>query len=374
MSPETPQTEDTTDDLSIQVQSPVTNEIQVEDLEDNEDYDETSRLLPPNINLQKQQQQQVEPTFTSSGLFKKRDKKFFTSKTFIRLVLLTAFIVIIVVLLAVFRIQDHIKDYLELIEKHKKYGILIYLSIYTICVWLFLPGSIISIAAGFLFKPAILAGAIIIVGDILGAFGTFIFGRYVFSDWVKAQIERRPMFTALNSVIADEGWKIVVMLRLTPIPFNLISYFFSVSSIDLFPFLWSTVLGVLPGTFNAVWIGSLVKSLSRIDKPKLENKDIVIITMNIIFVTCCVIALSMIGKRSLRKAMIKLEASKVADQDIASSSSQVEEESPIHSHAGEFTRTERIILYLIGVVAFLNIAISVPLYFYFRSIEENNSV
>ncbi|CAG8750060.1 4531_t:CDS:2, partial [Funneliformis caledonium] len=182
-------------------------------------------------------------------------------------------------------------------------------------------------------------------------------------------------------------WKIVVMLRLTPIPFNLISYFFSVSSIDLFPFLWATALGVLPGTFNAVWIGSLVKSLSRIDKPKLENKDIVIITMNFIFVACCVIALSILGKRSLRKAMIKLQASKMTESDfnhdlrssIGSSSSpqmtdvEVEEEFPMNSRAG-FTRTERIILCLIGVVSFLNIAISVPLYFYFRSIEENNSV
>lgn len=72
--------------------------------------------------------------------------------------------------------------------------------------------SIISIAAGFLFKPAILAGAIIIIGDILGAFGTFIFGRYIFSDWVKTQIEKRPMFTALNSVIADEGTRFILKL------------------------------------------------------------------------------------------------------------------------------------------------------------------
>ncbi|CAB4438525.1 unnamed protein product [Rhizophagus irregularis] len=379
MSPET-QNEEATDDLSIQVQSPVINDIQTDYQEDNENYDETSRLLPPDENSQKQQQ--VKQTTSSSGLKNTRGR-FFTSKAFIRSVLLVAFIVLIVVLLIVFRIQDHIKDYLELIEKHKKYGILIYLAIYTICVWLFLPGSIISIAAGFLFKPAILAGAIIIIGDILGAFGTFIFGRYIFSDWVKTQIEKRPMFTALNSVIADEGWKIVVMLRLTPIPFNLISYFFSVSSIDLFPFLWATVLGVLPGTFNAVWIGSLVKNLSLIDKPKLENKDIVIITMNIIFVTCCVIALSILGKRSLRKAMVRLQASKTAESNfnqdsVSSSSSQgaidvaVEEENPLNSNAGEFTRTEKIILYFIGIVALLNLAISVPLYFYFRSIEQNS--
>ncbi|CAI2184538.1 5080_t:CDS:2 [Funneliformis geosporum] len=384
MSPETPQN-DAADELSIQIQSPIMNalrEAQTEYPEDNEDHDETSRLLSTNENSQKQQQDKT----TSS--INKRGKIFFKSRTFIKLVLLTIFIVIIVILLVVFKVQDHIKDYLELIEKHKKYGILIYLAIYTICIWLFLPGSLISIAAGFLFKPSILAGAIIIIGDIFGAFGTFIFGRYVFSDWVKAQIKKKPMFTALDSVITDEGWKIVVMLRLTPIPFNLISYFFSVSSIDLFPFLWATALGVLPGTFNAVWIGSLVKSLSRIDKPKLENKDIVIITMNFIFVACCVIVLSILGKRSLRKAMIKLQASKMTETDfnhdhrssIGSSSSPqmtdvaVEEESPINSQAGGFTHAERIILCLIGVVSFLNIGISVPLYFYFRSIEENNSV
>jgi hypothetical protein len=110
----------------------------------------------------------------------------------------------------------------------------------------------------------------------------------------------------------------------------------------------------LPGTFNAIWIGSLAKSLSRIDKPKLEKKgsqktcsnfaickksdfiisfrlDFVIITMNIIFIACCVIALSILGKRSLRKAMAKLRASKMEEPDpnqdlqpdsVSSSSSQ----------------------------------------------------
>ena len=107
-----------------------------------------------------------------------------------------------------------------------------------------------------------MAGLIIISCDILAALGTFLFGKYIFSDWVIAQIEKRPMFKALNAVITEEGilnyfnrdflkrymqlnfiylysityilgWKIVVMLRLTPLPFSLISYFFSVSSINV---------------------------------------------------------------------------------------------------------------------------------------------
>ncbi|CAG8572452.1 9304_t:CDS:2 [Rhizophagus irregularis] len=80
--------------------------------------------------------------------------------------------------------------------------------------------------------------------------------------------------------------------------------------------------------------------------------------------------------------MVRLQASKTAESNfnqdsVSSSSSQgaidvaVEEENPLNSNAGEFTRTEKIILYFIGIVALLNLAISVPLYFYFRSIEQN---
>ncbi|CAG8481030.1 10356_t:CDS:2 [Ambispora leptoticha] len=304
----------------------------------------------------------------------------FKWKTVLKILLLIAFIGLIVVLAMVFHIQDHIKDVLKYIEKHREYGILIYIGVYTLCVWTFLPGSIISIAAGFLFKPLILAGAIIIVGDLLGAFGTFIFGRYIFSDWVRAQIAKRPTFLALNNVIVDEGWKIVLMLRLTPLPFNLISFFFSVSSIELIPFLWATALGVLPGTFNAVWIGSLVKSLSGIDRPKLHDKDIVIIAMNFTLVACCVICLSIFGKRSMRKSLMKLQASKESNpllnqgaqtQTNASTSSEnlIDEEPLLRSRSG-FTSLEKKIIYIMLTVAFLDLAICVPLYFYFRSTEK----
>jgi hypothetical protein len=92
MSPEI-QNEEVTNDLSIQVQPPVNSDIQTDYREDSENYDETSRLLPPDENSQKQIEQ-------TTGLKNKRGRVF-TSKAFIRSVLLTAFIVLIVVLLVV---------------------------------------------------------------------------------------------------------------------------------------------------------------------------------------------------------------------------------------------------------------------------------
>jgi hypothetical protein len=103
------------------------------------------------------------------------------------------------------------------------------------------------------------------------------------------------------------GWKIVVMLRLTPIPFNLITYFFSITSIRLWTVVWATCIGVLPGSCIGIWIGSLLKGLSGIDHPDLETKNLVVIAMNFVFVICCILTLSIFGKRSLRNALKRLE-------------------------------------------------------------------
>ena len=103
------------------------------------------------------------------------------------------------------------------------------------------------------------------------------------------------------------GWKIVVMLRLTPIPFNLITYFFSITSIRLWTVVWATCVGVFPGSCLGIWIGSLLKGLSGIDNPELETKNVVILVMNGVFIVCCILTLSLFGKRSLRKAMKRLD-------------------------------------------------------------------
>ncbi|KAG0349129.1 hypothetical protein BG005_011149 [Podila minutissima] len=230
-----------------------------------------------------------------------------TRQTYIKAALLATLITLVVLSFTVFRIQDHIKDILKYIDSHKRIGALLFVVSYTVACTLFLPGSLFTIGAGFLFKPFPLALLIVLLGDIFAAVGSFIFGRYVFYDWVKGMMSKHPKFGALDQVIQDDGWKIVVMLRLTPIPFNLITYFFSVTSIRLWTVVWATCVGVFPGSCLGIWIGSLLKGLSGIDNPELETKNVVILVMNGVFIACCILALSLFGKRSLRKAMKRLD-------------------------------------------------------------------
>ncbi|GJJ72790.1 hypothetical protein EMPS_05148 [Entomortierella parvispora] len=230
-----------------------------------------------------------------------------TRQTYIKAGLLATLLTLIILSFTVFRVQDHIKDILRYIDQHKRIGAVLFVVSYTVACTLFLPGSLFTIGAGFLFKPFPLALLIVLLGDVFAAVGSFIFGRYVFYDWVKGMMSKHPKFGALDQVIKDDGWKIVVMLRLTPIPFNLITYFFSITSIRLWTVVWATCVGVLPGSCIGIWIGSLLKGLSGIDNPELETKNVVILVMNGIFIVCCILTLSLFGKRSLRKAMKRLD-------------------------------------------------------------------
>ncbi|KAI1317361.1 hypothetical protein EDD11_008541 [Mortierella claussenii] len=276
-------------------------------------------------------------------------------------------------------------------------GAVLFVLFYTIACWLFLPGSLFTIGAGFLFKPMPFALAIVLLGDVFGAIGSFLFGRYIFYDWVKGLMSKHPKFSALDQVIKDDGWKIVVMLRLTPIPFNLITYFFSITSIPLYTLVWATLVGVFPGSCLGIWIGSLLKGLSGIDNPELETKNVVILIMNGVFIVCSILTLSIFGKRSLRKAMKKLDQHQHRHHPEESEDLSVEYEDEVNGHqdleaahgvgldqASEgleavvstitetsastgFTRGEKWTFVGIAVAAVINVSVCVPLYYHYAN-------
>jgi hypothetical protein len=194
------------------------------------------------------------------------------------------------------------------------------------------------------------------------------------------------------------------MLRLTPIPFNLITYFFSVTSISLFTLVWATAAGVFPGSCLGIWIGSLLNGLSGIDNPELETKNIVILIMNGVLIACCITTLSIFGKRSLRKAMGKLDqhhheqqsllASEESNEDqnlldldleaaVESAGANSEQDAIVDSEEGVsstvdstvieppvptgFTRGEKWTFLAIVVVVLIDVSVCIPLYYHYAN-------
>ena len=69
-------------------------------------------------------------------------------------------------------------------------------------------------------------------------------------------------FHKLDKAFAQNGWKLVLLTRLSPIlPSNILNYGFSVTRINFWEYLFFSWLGMLPVIFTYVYVGTFGATL-----------------------------------------------------------------------------------------------------------------
>lgn len=121
-----------------------------------------------------------------------------------------------------------------------------------------LPASIPAIAAGLLYgipQGFALAAAAVLLGAIL-AFGA---SRSIFRPFVVRAIARSPRAQRLDAAVAREGWRLVCLLRLSPVmPFALTSYALGLTSLAPSTYMLGTCMS-LPPLLGYVALGRLAR-------------------------------------------------------------------------------------------------------------------
>ena len=140
---------------------------------------------------------------------------------------------------------------------------LLFVAVYCLAALLMVPGTLITFGAPVLFGYG--WGLIwVIIGSNAGANLAFLLGRYVARDWVRARIEGHARFRAVDQAVRQEGWKIVGLLRLSPLfPYNLLNYAFGLTSVRWWQYALATLLGMLPVNVMYVYIGYASVSVAQ---------------------------------------------------------------------------------------------------------------
>ncbi len=161
-------------------------------------------------------------------------------------------------------LQTTVRQTLDWIRGLGAVGPLVFALIYVIAAVALVPGSILTLGAGAIF--GVLAGTLIaLVSATLGATAAFLVGRYLAREWVASKIERDQRFKAIDRGVAEEGWKIVGLTRLSPVfPFNLLNYAFGLTRVSLRDYVVASFVGMAPVTFVYVYIGSLAGDLAAL--------------------------------------------------------------------------------------------------------------
>ena len=161
-----------------------------------------------------------------------------------------------------FHVQDRLKQALEWVGQFGPWGAVIFIAIYVVATVLFVPGSVLTLGAGAVF--GVVWGSIYVsIAATLGATCAFLVGRYLARDVIARKIAGNERFAAIDKAVANEGWKIVGLTRLSPVfPFTLLNYAFGITRVKFGHYVLASWIGMMPGTVMYVYLGSLAKAAS----------------------------------------------------------------------------------------------------------------
>jgi uncharacterized membrane protein YdjX (TVP38/TMEM64 family) len=143
-------------------------------------------------------------------------------------------------------------------------GVAVFFVAYVTATVAVLPGSILTLAAGFAYGPG-WGLAIASPASVAGATAAFVLGRTLLRDWAVRRTSDSARGRAIAHAVEREGFKIVLLLRLSPlVPFNLLNYALSLSSVRVGTYVAASALGMLPGTALYVYLGSLAPTAAQL--------------------------------------------------------------------------------------------------------------
>jgi uncharacterized membrane protein YdjX (TVP38/TMEM64 family) len=142
---------------------------------------------------------------------------------------------------------------------------------YVVLALLFVPGAVLTLAAGAVF--GIGWGVVIVaIATSVADAAAFVLGRYVARDAVVRLISRRPRLQVIDRTITLGGWRIVALIRLNPtIPYSASNYLFGATGLAIVPFLIASGIFTMPGAFAYVYLGYMgAETLGGSDRTAVE--------------------------------------------------------------------------------------------------------
>jgi uncharacterized membrane protein YdjX (TVP38/TMEM64 family) len=131
----------------------------------------------------------------------------------------------------------------------------VYVAVYCLVVMLPLPAAAMSVVGGLAFGWWGLPLALL--GSVLGAIPPYLIGR----TWLRGALLRRfpgPRVAAADRAISRNAILFMLLLRVTPVvPFTVQNWLLGLTDIRFWPYVWTTLVGLAPGTLAMVWVGEV---------------------------------------------------------------------------------------------------------------------
>ncbi len=163
-------------------------------------------------------------------------KEIFRSATTWKFAVIAILLVGMVIAARIFPLLGWTKSFAQWAGQLGTAGAVLYGIVFGVTSMLMLPSIPFTIVAGFAF--GMVKGVVaVMIGITIGAALGFLFARYAARGAVAQKIAANTRFNVIDRAIATDGWKIVGLLRMCPVPFGITNYLYGLTAIDFWRYM-----------------------------------------------------------------------------------------------------------------------------------------
>jgi uncharacterized membrane protein YdjX (TVP38/TMEM64 family) len=199
-------------------------------------------------------------------------------------------------------VKDWLASFEAWIQGMGAAGMVLYGAVYVVAVVLFVPGLPLTLGAGFLFgfwRALVLVS----IASTIAAALAFLIARYFARDSVEKLARTNPRFAAIDRAIGKEGWKVVALLRLSPlVPFSLSNYLYGLTPVKLLPYVATSWVAMMPATVLYVYLGAAGRTLE--EKTQRSPWEWALLGLGFAATVAVTVLLTRVARRELARARV----------------------------------------------------------------------
>uniref|UniRef100_A0A7R9U9H4 VTT domain-containing protein n=1 Tax=Pinguiococcus pyrenoidosus TaxID=172671 RepID=A0A7R9U9H4_9STRA len=161
-----------------------------------------------------------------------------------------------------FDVRETLEATVKVIEDAGPMGYVYFALVYTLAELVALPAVPLTASSGYLFGT-FRGTSVVLLSATVAASISFLLSRTFLRQYVKGFAASNPKWSAVDKAVGREGFRLVLLLRLSPLlPFALSNYLYGLSAVDFWGYFWGTFFGFMPGTVAYVYSGQVGREVS----------------------------------------------------------------------------------------------------------------
>ena len=216
-------------------------------------------------------------------------------------------------------LHSWLQSFLEFMEENPSWGGVLFVVIFVTASLCFFPVPLLSLGAGYVYIELYGLGVgicvsfiVCYIGYLCGAAICFARSRYLMRRLIVKFSEKYPVVRAVDRAFETMGFRIFVLLRLSPaMPFNALNYIGGITAIKFKSYWLATTVGVIPGLLYTIFVGATfgtvgskgVDGNQQLDEKSTANKGVVL-GLGIVLGVMGLIGTGIYARRELTKIII----------------------------------------------------------------------